>query len=103
MIGTITGLLPLYDQLVCIFKDNIATSGGNNDSICTSLVELPYLSYEFANNEDPAEDFIVDVMEFLFNEIYDDVMARSTISYAPYIMLLIKHMLQDQDLSDDCE
>jgi hypothetical protein len=48
VIGTITGLLPLYDQLVHLFHENIAPSGGNNDTIRTSLVNLLYLAYECA-------------------------------------------------------
>jgi hypothetical protein len=42
-VGFINGLLPLYDQLVCIFRENIAPSGGNNDAIRTSLVDLLFL------------------------------------------------------------
>jgi hypothetical protein len=36
-------------------------------------------------------------MDFIFSE-----MSRNTIPYAPYIMVLIKNTLQDQDFSDDC-
>ena len=39
-LGYITGLLPLYGQLVRLLRDNLHPSGGNNDAIRTSLVEL---------------------------------------------------------------
>jgi hypothetical protein len=41
-------------------------------------------------------------MDFIFHEIKDAIIHRNTLPYAPYIMLLIKHSLQEYDLSDDC-
>jgi hypothetical protein len=38
--GQVAGLLPLYDLLVRIFRENISPSGGNNDAIRSSLVDL---------------------------------------------------------------
>ena len=38
--GTTTGLLPLYAKLLCLLRDNLVPSGGNNDAIRTALVEL---------------------------------------------------------------
>ena len=67
VIGTITGLLPLYDQLVRIFRENIAPSGGNNDVVRSSLVNLLLLAQECAENGDPDKDFSVDVMDFIFH------------------------------------
>ena len=32
-VGMTAGLLPIYAQLVLIFRDNIAPSGGNNDAV----------------------------------------------------------------------
>jgi hypothetical protein len=101
-VGFIQGLLPLYDQLVCIFRENIAPSGGNNDAIRTSLVDLLAFSHECATSTNPAEDFSLDVMDFIFYEIKDAIIQRNTVPYAPYIMLLIKHALGDYDIHDDC-
>jgi hypothetical protein len=64
-------------------------------------VDLLCLTHEVAQNEDPDKDFTLDVMDFLFNEIYDAMVSRLTIPYAPYIMALIKHTLNDDSLSDD--
>ena len=103
IIGTITGLLPLYDQLVRIFRMNIAPSGGNNDAIRTSLVNLLYLAHRCAENDDPTRRFPLDFMDFIFNEIYDAMVGRQSIPYAPYIMLLIKSTLPNEDFEVDCE
>jgi hypothetical protein len=84
VVGFINGLLPLYDQLVRIFRENIAPSGGNNDAICTSLVDLLYLIHECATSGDPAKDFTLDVMDFIFCEIQDAMIQRNTIPHAPY-------------------
>lgn len=100
-IGFNRGFLPPYEQLVRIFRENIAPSGGNNDAIRKSLVDLLCLAHEVAQNDDPDKDFTLDVMDFLFNEIYDAMVSRLTIPYAPYIMALIKHTLNDDGLSDD--
>jgi hypothetical protein len=98
-VGFINWPLPLYDQLVRIFRENIAPSGGNNDAIHTSLVDLLYLAHECATSEDPAEDFTLDVMDFIFHDILDTMIHRNTVPYAPYIMLLIKHSLLEFDWS----
>jgi hypothetical protein len=102
VVGFINGLHPLYDQLVHIFRENIAPNGGNNDAIRTSLVDLLFLAHQCATSTDPDEDFTLDVMDFIFYEIKDAIIQRNTLPYAPYIMLLIKHALGDYDLSDDC-
>jgi hypothetical protein len=102
VVGFINGLHPLYDQLVRIFRENIAPSGGNDDAIRTSLVDLLFLAHQCATSTDPDEDFILDVMDFIYYEIKDAIIQRNTVPYAPYIMLLIKHVLGEYDLSDDC-
>jgi hypothetical protein len=102
VVGFINGLHPLYDQLVHIFRENIAPSGGNNDAIRTSLVDLLFLAPQCATSTDPDEDFTLDVMDFIYYEIKDAIIQRNTVPYAPYIMLLIKHALGEYDLSDDC-
>jgi hypothetical protein len=101
VVGFINGLHPLYDQLVHIFRENITRSGGSNDAIRTSLVDLLFLAHQCATSEDPAEDFTLDVMDFIFHEIKDAIIQQNTLPYAPFIMLLIKNTLPDYDLSDD--
>jgi hypothetical protein len=101
VVGFINGLHPLYDQLVRIFRENIAPSGGNNDAIRTSLVDLLAFAHECATSSVHAEDFTLDVMDFIFYEIKDAIIQSNTVPYAPYIMLLIKNALGDYDIHDD--
>jgi hypothetical protein len=99
VLGTITGLLPFYDQLVRLFRENIAPSGGNNDAIRSALVNLLAHSHECAQADKESEDFQVDVMDYIFHEMFDAMVSRTSIPYAPYIMLLIQGMVTTEDLS----
>ena len=103
VVGNIQGLLTLYAQLVRFMRDNIAPSGGNNDAIRSSLVELLAFAQECAENEVPGKDYRLDVMDFIYREMYDAMIARGTVPYAPYIMLLIKNTVTASDLSDACD
>jgi hypothetical protein len=77
--GQAAGLLPLYDLLVRIFRENIAPSGGNNDAIRSSLVDLLIYSHGCATSTDPNADFTLDVMDFIFNEMYDAMVSRGSL------------------------
>jgi hypothetical protein len=102
-VGKVAGLLPLYAQLVLLFRDNIAPSGGNNDAIRTSLVNLLYFASRAAHDNRVGQHFNLDVMDFIFNEMFDAMVSGTSIPYAPYIMMLIKHTLSNQHFSDeDC-
>jgi hypothetical protein len=83
-------------------RDFISPSGGNNDAIRTALVELLYHAHLCAESEDEEANFGIDVMDFIFHELYEAMSHRKTIPYAPYIMLLIKDQFRDHDLSDGC-
>lgn len=52
VVGIITGLLPIYDQLLRIFRATIAPSGGNNDVIRGALVDLLALAFECAQDDE---------------------------------------------------
>jgi hypothetical protein len=98
-IGTIKGLLPPYNILLRMFRENISPSGGNRDAIRSALVELLYLSHRCFVSEDPNEDFKLDVMHYIFNEMHDALVSKRTPPYAPYIMLLITEKVKDMDFS----
>jgi hypothetical protein len=51
-VGTTTGLLPIYDQLLRFFWSTIAPSGGSNDVIRGALVDLLDLDCECAQDGD---------------------------------------------------
>jgi hypothetical protein len=82
-----------------MFRENISPSGDNRDAIRAALVELMYLSHRCFVSTDPNEDFKLDVMHYIFNEMHDAMVSKRTPPYAPYIMLLINQKAQDMDFS----
>jgi hypothetical protein len=98
-IGTIVGLLPLYNILLRMFRESISPARGNRDAIRLALVELTYLSHRCYMREDPNEDFSLDVMHYIFNEMHDARISKRTPPYALYIMLLILEKVKDMDFS----
>ncbi|KAK1693196.1 hypothetical protein QYE76_009893 [Lolium multiflorum] len=94
------GLLPIYSQVLRFFRATIAPSGGNNDALRGALVDLMHLSLRCARDSNEDHDFSLDVMDFIFNEIHDAMVSRTTMPYAPYIQLLINnYVAMDEDLS----
>ncbi|KAK1697011.1 hypothetical protein QYE76_013708 [Lolium multiflorum] len=94
------GLLPIYSQVLRFLRATIAPSGGNNDALRGALVDLMHLSYKCARDGNENEDYSLDVMDFIFNEIHDAMVSRTTMPYAPYIQLLINNSVaMDEDLS----
>ncbi|KAK1610870.1 hypothetical protein QYE76_034543, partial [Lolium multiflorum] len=90
-IGQAKGLLPIYSQLLRFFRATICPSGGNNDALRGTLVDLMHLSYKCARDENEEHDYTLDIMDFIFHEIHDAMVSRTTIPYAPYIQLLINN------------
>ncbi|KAK1698754.1 hypothetical protein QYE76_015451 [Lolium multiflorum] len=99
-IGSTKGLLPIYSQVLRFLRATIAPSGGNNDALRGALVDLMHLSFKCARDDNEDQDFSLDIMDFIFNEIHDVVVSRTTMPYAPYIQLLINNSVaMDEDLS----
>ena len=69
---------------------NIAPSGGNNDAIRASLINLLYFAYEVANDPNPGQHNRLDVMDYIYREMFDAMVSKHPIPYAPYIWMLIK-------------
>ncbi|KAK1606696.1 hypothetical protein QYE76_030369 [Lolium multiflorum] len=92
-IGQAKGLLPIYSQLLRFFRATICPSGGNNDALRGTLVDLMHLSYKCARDGNEEQDYTLDIMDFIFHEIHDAMVSRTTIPYAPYIQLLINNSL----------
>ena len=95
--GKLENLLPFYSLLVRIFRSFIAPSGGNNDALTSPLCNLLILAKQCVEDEDPTKAYPVDVMDFIFNELFNSLMGRYTIPYAPYIMLFIRRTLRTMD------
>jgi hypothetical protein len=53
-----------------MFRDTIAPSGGNNDAIRTSLIDLLYHVHLCASSTNQYADFRIDIMDFIFNEMH---------------------------------
>ncbi|KAK1604664.1 hypothetical protein QYE76_028337 [Lolium multiflorum] len=99
-VGETKGLLSIYSQFLRFFRSTIAPSGGNNDAIRGALVDLMYLSFRCARDENEERNYTIDVMDFIFHEIHDAMVSRTTIPYAPYIQLLINNTaVRGEDLS----
>jgi hypothetical protein len=82
-----------------MFRENISPSGGNRDAIRAALVELMFLSHRCFVSTNPNEDFKMDVMHYIFNEMHNAMLSKRTPPYAPYIMLLIREKVKDMDFS----
>ena len=98
-VGTTTGLLPIYSQLLRFFRATIAPSGGNNDALRGALVDLMRHAFDCAQDGDETVDFTLDVMDYIFHEIHDAMVSRTTMPYAPYIQRLINNIAVAEDLS----
>ncbi|KAK1684263.1 hypothetical protein QYE76_045111 [Lolium multiflorum] len=99
-IGYTKGLLLIYSQLLRFFRATICPSGGNNDAIRGVLVDLMHLSFKCARDGNEVRDYTLDIMDFIFHEIRDAMVSRTTIPYAPYIQLLINNSVTvSEDLS----
>ena len=95
-------MLPLYNQLVIILRSTLAPSGGNNDNIVAPLTNLLCLAQEIAGRneeEDVQENYQVDVMDYIFNEMHGSMVNHLTVPYAPFIMILIQNTLRGHDFS----
>lgn len=99
--GNSRDLLPLYDVLVRILRENIAPSGGNNDNVVTPLCNLLLHANRIVEDPGSDKDWSVDVMDYIYNEMYEAMTTRVTIPYAPYIMKLIKFKFPDYNFSND--
>ena len=106
MVGSNIGLYALCDILLCMFCLSISPSAGNNDAIHGGLINLTFHAYDaFSNGTGEFERWKIDVMDYLYHEIYAAVRDKKVPMYAPYVMMLIKKKwpIPEDDLSEDCE
>ena len=71
--GNQTGLGLLYNILLRIFRSNIAPQAGNEDEIRGALVNLLVYAHKIHTGE---ENRPVDVMDFIYQEMYECIHAR---------------------------
>jgi hypothetical protein len=90
VLGDAYGFKTRYNILLRIFRENIAPSAGNLDAICGALVNLLAYSHEVFVSGEEAEVEPIDVMDFIYKEMYDTMNTKKkTPVYAPYVMLLL--------------
>src|SRR4051812_10412268 len=90
-------LRPLYDILLRVFQSSISPCGGNTDAIRGALVNLLVHAHNVAQCDEVYEhDHRIDVMHYIHEELYGDIMNRKCPPYAPFIMKVIYDFLQDQ-------
>ncbi|KAK1667046.1 hypothetical protein QYE76_055205 [Lolium multiflorum] len=77
-VGSTKGLLPIYSQVLRFLRATIAPSGGNNDALRGALVGLMHLSFKCARDGNEDQDFSLDIMDFIFHEIHDAMVSRTT-------------------------
>jgi hypothetical protein len=65
-------------------------------------VDLLIFSHDCATYTDPDVDFSLDVVDFIFNEMYDAMVSRGSLPYAPFIMKLIIDTCKGHDFSGQC-
>ena len=103
-IGSQHGLLPTYDILLRMFRHTIAPIAGNADNIAGGLVNLMAKAHEafVGEYELDKEEYKIDIMDFIFQEMSQAIFERKVPPYAPYVMLLIKrkYQLSEEDGGD---
>jgi hypothetical protein len=90
VLGDAYGFKTRYNILLRLFHENIAQSAENLDAIRGGLVNLRAYSHEVFVSGEEAEVEPIDVMEFIYKEMYDTVITKKkTLVYASYVMLLL--------------
>jgi hypothetical protein len=87
--GETANLLPLYDILLQMLRANISPSGVNNDSIRGGLVHLLHHAHLTFEAGEECEGMELNVMHFIFSEMWLAMLDMKIPPYAPYIMRLI--------------
>ena len=88
-VGSVGDLLPFYDIMHRIFREILSVKVGDKNKIRGHLINL--LHYTCHNSEQGP----IDVMDFMWHEMYSVVMNRKVPIYAPYITALIAEIAPD--------
>ncbi|KAK1615955.1 hypothetical protein QYE76_021472 [Lolium multiflorum] len=83
-------LLPTWDIMLRVYRETIGPKGGNLDEL--HLYEVDLMANSFAKKGTGEK---LDVMDYIYNEMWSCVMEKKLPSYAPYIMKLIEDTWMD--------
>src|SRR3954471_7873103 len=93
--GGSKGLKTLYNLMLRIFRHTIAPSAGNDDAIRGGLVNLLYHTHRTFNAGPEADAAPIDVMDFIFEEMYHAILYKKSPPYAPLVLRLINSQEHD--------
>ncbi|KAK1667608.1 hypothetical protein QYE76_055767 [Lolium multiflorum] len=83
--GKSADLLPTWDIMLRVYRETIGPKGGNLDEL--HLYEVDLMANSFAKKGTGER---LDVMDYIYNEMWSCVMEKKLPSFAPYIMKLIE-------------
>ncbi|KAK1605514.1 hypothetical protein QYE76_029187 [Lolium multiflorum] len=83
--GKSADLLPTWDIMLRVYRETIGPKGGNLDEL--HLYEVDLMANSFAKRGTGEK---IDVMDYIYNEMWSCVMEKKLPAYAPYIMKLIE-------------
>ncbi|KAK1628842.1 hypothetical protein QYE76_003157 [Lolium multiflorum] len=83
--GKSADLLPTWDIMLRVYRETIGPKGGNLDEL--HLYEVDLMANSFAKMGTGEK---LDVMDYIYNEMWSCVMEKKLPSFAPYIMKLIE-------------
>jgi len=82
--GQTADLIPTFEILHRIYRETLAPRVGNWDQIHGYVFDLLKLSHEKQHTDEK-----MDVMDFIYNEMWTAMIDRRSPVYGPYIMMLI--------------
>ncbi|KAK1650742.1 hypothetical protein QYE76_068547 [Lolium multiflorum] len=83
--GKSADLLPTWDIMLRVYRETIGPKGGNLDEL--HLYEVDLMANSFAKRGTGEK---LDVMDYIYNEMWSCVMEKKLPAFAPYIMKLIE-------------
>jgi len=83
------GLHTLYNLLLRLFRETIAPRAGNLDEIRQGTINLLLRSHMLFQKGPNYMCEGIDVMDFIFQEMWICLLNKKTLVYAPYVMALI--------------
>ncbi|KAK1610252.1 hypothetical protein QYE76_033925 [Lolium multiflorum] len=83
--GKSADLLPTWDIMLRVYRETIGPKGGNLDEL--HLYEVDLMANSFARK---GTGEMLDVMDYIYNEMWSCVMEKKLPSFAPFIMKLIE-------------
>jgi len=83
--GKSADLLPTWDVMLRVYSETIGPKGGNFDELHNYEVDLMYNSFIMQG-----KGVKLDVMDYIYNEMWSFVMEKKLPPFAPFLMKLIE-------------